>query len=130
MILTDQQPKRRARFCHKAIIVLTALVLATFLLPTRISNYLLMAIGVVWLIDFDYRRKLACLKMHKRWVFTLILLCYYGMCLIGCFYSENTTIASSILERKTMVLVGALVFLTLNDTLFTSKDFKCLQYAF
>lgn len=130
MQLLNSRIEKYEFFCYKTLIILQALVLATLLFPFRFANYMLMISAVVWLLDFNYKRKIESLKIQKRWVFCLLLILYYLICLIGFFYSENRTTAFAVLERKTMVLGGALFFLTLNDRFFTLKDFKLLQYAF
>lgn len=67
-------------------------------------------IGVAWLVQGDYKERLASVKHHKSiWVFWII----YAMHIIGCFYSTDMHYAMNDLRGKVPLFIFPFLILTM-----------------
>ena len=92
--------------------------------------FLVALLTLTWLLDFNYKRKYDTFIKNGRSKLLLVFYLLYFSYVLGMFYTDNLEAGFSILERKTLLLLSPLLFLTFNEYLFTPKRQKILFYTF
>ena len=107
-------------------------VLLAFFIPlySIVVPYIIGLIVLVWIIEFDFRKKLKRLRERHNRLYLLSFASLYVLYLVGILYSSNINYAVFDLEVKLSLIIFPIIFSTIKKEVFTASNFKKILIVF
>jgi len=117
------------KIIRRAFFIVLCFVLCCLPLKFGIS-YGVFFLGLLWILDLDYKSKWNTLRQRKLWVPLAIMMGYYLVHLISMIYTSNIEIGWFVLQKKLLFIIAPIVILTIPEEIRTKRHLDILIWSF